>query len=243
MSHDVPPSEADRVSHPLRWDPELTRPRRGPSIFRDPLRTSLAVTAVILAIGAVMPWAQGFIGFLPKAYGGFEGASDGLILLVFAVILLVMARDSNFIRAQDGARRWAPMIIGLICLGDWVIGRQQAEFEIGRWVDQGGHGALTPGFLVAGVGTLGVALVGSFASLRHREGETGGPASLVRLPRRSDIPTLTTTIGALAGLAVSAFVAISVFPPVAIGGVIIFFAGFGIIVGAYLGRTIGRRLV
>jgi hypothetical protein len=231
------------VSHPLRWDPDLTRIRGGPSILRDPLRTALAASAVVLGIGALLPWADGFIGFLAKHFGGFDGASDGLILFVLAAILVVIARDRTFLRAIDGARRWTPMIIGLVCLGDWIIGRQQAEFEIGRWADQGGHGALAPGFYVAGVGALGVAVVGSFASLRRREGQTDGPASLIRLPRRSDIRTLATAIGALAGLGLAIAAAVSLFPPVAIGGVIVFFAGFGIVVGGYLGRLIGDRLI
>jgi hypothetical protein len=230
------------VSHPLRWDPELTKIRSGPSIIHDPLRTSLAVTAIILAIGAVQPWAEGFIGFLPKKFGGFEGASDGLILLVLAGILVFIARDRGFIRAADGARRWTPMIIGLICLADWIIGRQQAEFSIGRWVDQGGRGALTPGLYIAGVGALGVAVVTSFAALRHHEGESGGPASLVRLPRRSDIPTLTTVIGAILGAGLGVALAAAIVPPVAVGGLSIFTAGFGIVAGGYLGRAIGRWL-
>ena len=220
----------------------MTKVRSGPSIIHDPLRTALAVPAIVLAVGALLPWAEGFIGNLPKRFGGFDGASDGLILFVLAGILLAIARNRDFVRAPDGARRWAPMIIGLVCLGDWVIGRQQGQFEIGRWVDQGGRGALTPGFYVAGVGALGVALVGSFASLRRREGETGGPASLFRMPRRSDLPTLLTALGALAGLALSVALAVSLFPPVAIGGVIVFFAGFGVLTGGYLGRAIGRRL-
>jgi hypothetical protein len=101
---------------------------------------------------------------------------------------------------------------------------------------------LTLGFYVAGIGALGVAIVGSFASLHRREGETGGPASLFRMPRRSDLPTLMTALGALAGLAVSVALAVSLFPPVAIGGVIVFFAGFGVLTGGYLGRAIARWL-
>jgi hypothetical protein len=42
-------------------------------------------------------------------------------------------------------------------------------------------------------------------------------------------------------LALAIWTAVSLFPPVAIGGVIIFFAGFGVVIGGYLGRAIGRR--
>ena len=229
-----------RMSHPLRWDPELTKVRSGISILRDPLRTALAAAAIVLAIGSLLPWAEGFIGFLAKRFGGFDGASDGLILFVLAALLLFIARDPGFLSAPDGARRWTPLTIGLVCFGIWLIGRQQAEFEIGRWVDQGGRGALAPGFYVAGIGAIGVAAVGSFASLRRRAGEVGGPASLLRLPRRSDVPTLATAIGALIGLGVAVGTAVSLFPPVGIGGILVFFAGFGIIAGMYVGRTVGR---
>jgi hypothetical protein len=230
------------VSHPLRWDPELTKVRSGESIIRDPLRSALAVAAIVLAVGAFLPWAEGLIGYLPKHFGGFDGISDGSILFVLAAILVVIALDHDFVRARDGARRWTTMIIGLICLGDVAIGRQLADFEIAHWVDQGGHGALAPGFFIAGAGALGVALIGSYASLHRREGETGGPASLFRRPRRTDAKPLATTIGALAGLALAVAAAVSLFPPVTIGGVIIFFAGFGVVIGAYLGKAIGQRL-
>ena len=229
------------MSHPLRWDPDLTKVRSGRSLTRDPLRTALAVAAIILAIGALLPWAEGFIGFLAKTFGGFDGASDGLILFVLAAILLAIARDQGFLHARDGARRWTPMIIGLVCLADWAIGRQQAEFEIARWVDQGGRGALSPGFYVAGLGALGVAVVGSFAALRRREGETGGPASILRLPRRSDAKTLAMTIGALLGLGLGIALAEALAPGAA-RGLILFFGGFGVIAGGYAGRWLGLRL-
>jgi hypothetical protein len=220
----------------------MTKVRSGHSMLRDPLRTGLAVAAIILAVGAALPWADGYIGYLAKHFGGFEGAQDGYILIVLAIILVVLARDTTFLAARDGARRWTPMVIGLVCLGDWFIGRQQAEFEIGRWLDQGGRGGLAPGFFVAGIGAIGVALSGSYSSLRHREGEVGGPSSVFRMPRRSDLPTLATAVGCLVGLAIAVAAAVSLFPPIAIGGVIVFFAGFGIVAGGYLGRQIGGWL-
>ena len=45
------------MTHPLRWDPELTKVRTGTSIVRDPLRASLAGAAIVLGIGAFLPWA------------------------------------------------------------------------------------------------------------------------------------------------------------------------------------------
>ena len=230
------------MTHPLRWDPDLTKPERRPSIFRDPLRAGLAVSGLAIAIGSTQPWAEGTVGFQPQSFGGFEGAGDGAILLFFALILLFMARDRGFVDARDGARRYLPMIAGLICLGDWVIARQGADLLIDGWLRTGGTGSLAPGFYLAGLGSLGAAVVGSVASLRKGDGRTGGPGSLIRLPRRSDVPTLVASLGLVVGFLLGAGLAISVFPATVVQAPLVFLAGFGAIAGTYLGRSIGRWL-
>lgn len=230
------------MSYPLRWDPELTKAEKGPSILRDPLRASLAAAGIALAIGSLRPWAEGTAGSQPQQFGGFDGAGDGAILLFFAIGLLLIARDRGFLHARDGARRWTPMIVGIICLADWFIARQQVEFQIAQWVRPGGTGALAPGFYLAGLGALTATVVGSIASLRQGEGRDGEPVSLLRRPGRSDIPTLATTIGALAGLGLGAAVAIEIFPATVVDAPLVFIAGFGVIAGARLGRVVGRRL-
>jgi hypothetical protein len=230
------------VSYPLRWDPDLTKAEKGQSILRDPLRASLAAAGIALAIGSLRPWAEGTAGGQPQEFGGFDGAGDGAILLFFAICLLLMVRDRGFLRARDGALRWTPMLVGIICLADWFVARQQVEMQIAQWVRPGGTGALAPGFYLAGLGALTAAVVGSFASLRGGEGRGGELVSLLRRPRRSDIPTLATTIGALAGLGLGAAVAIDIFPAAVVDAPLVFIAGFGVIVGARLGQTVGRWL-
>ena len=133
------------MSYPLRWDPELTKAENGPSILRDPLRASLAAAGIALAIGSLRPWAEGTAGSQPQQFGGFDGAGDGAILLFFAICLLLMVRDRGFLRARDGALRWTPMIVGIICVVDWFVARQQVEFQIAQWVRPGGTGSLGPG--------------------------------------------------------------------------------------------------
>jgi hypothetical protein len=230
------------VSHPLRWDPDLTKAEKGQSILRDPLRAGLAAAGIALAIGSLRPWAEGTAGSQPQQFGGFDGAGDGAILLFFAIGLLLITRDRGFLRARDGARRWTPMIVGIICLADWFVARQQVELQIAQWVRPGGTGALSPGFYLAGLGALTATVVGSFAGLRQGEGRSGGPALLLRRPRRSDIPTLATTIGALAGLGLGAAVAFNIFPAAVVNAPLVFIAGFGVIAGARLGRAVGRWL-
>ncbi len=230
----------------LRWDPSLTTVRSGRPIYRDPLRLALAVGAGIMFVGALLPWAEGRIGFLPKKFGGLDGAADGLILATLGFVLIVIARSRDFLDAPDGGRRWLPMLIGVVCIGIWLLGRQQAEQAIAAWEDDDGSGSLVAGYWVAGVGVLIVAAVGSFASLRHHEGETSSPMSLLRMPRRSDLDSLGATFGALGGAVAAGGAAVAVFPPSAVGAPLIFFAGIGFVLGAYAGRRIGsglRRLI
>jgi hypothetical protein len=230
------------MTHRLRWDPDLTKVERDPSILRDPLRAGLAASGLAIVIGCLQPWAEGMVGFQPQSFGGFDGAGDGAILVFLAIILLFMSRDRGFVEAGDGARRYLPMIVGLMCLGDWVIGRQQADLLIAGWLRTGGTGSLAPGFYLAGLGALGAAVVGSVASLRKGEGRTGGLGSLIRRPRRSDVPTLVASTGLLVGFLLGAGLALSVFPAAVVEAPLVFLAGFGAVAGAYLGRSIGGWL-
>jgi len=230
------------VTHPLRWDPDLTKVERSPSILHDPLRAGLAASGLAIVIGCLQPWAEGTVGFAPQTFGGFDGAGDGAILLFLAIILLFIARDRGFVEARDGGRRYLPMIIGLISIADWVIGRQQADLLIDGWLRTGGTGSLAPGFYLAGAGALGAAVLGSVASLRKGEGRTGGLGSLVRLPRRSDIPTLVASTGLVGGFLLGAGLALSIFPAAVVDAPLVLLAGFGAVVGAYAGRSIGRWL-
>jgi hypothetical protein len=230
------------VTDRLRWDPDLTTAESGRPFYRDPLRLGLVVGTATMMIGALLPWAEGHVGFLPKRFGGLDGASDGLILATFGFVLLLIARSRDFLEAPDGGRRWAPMLIGILCVGIWLLGRQSAEQAIASWVEDSGSGSIVGGFWLAGIGVFLVATLSSFASLRHHEGETSSPTALLRMPRRSDLGPLGATVGALAGAIAGGEAAVSMFPPTTVGAPLVFFAGIGFVLGAYAGRRVGLVL-
>lgn len=234
------------MSDRLRWDPNLTTARTGRPFHRDPLRLGLAIGGAIMMVGGFLPWAEGRIGFLDVRFGGLDGAADGLILSTFGLILLIIARSRDFLEAPDGGRRWTPMLVGLASLGIWLLGRRRAELSIAGWEDDDGTGSIVVGWWVAGIGVLLAAVVGSFASLRHHEGETSSPMSLLRWPRPSDFGPLGATIGAIGGALGAGVAAVAIFPPTTLSAPLLFFAGFGFVAGAYSGRRVGmglRRLV
>ena len=212
----------------LRWDPDLTTARTGRPFYRDPLRLALAVGAGIMMVGALLPWAEGRVGFLPKQFGGLDGAADGLILATLGFVLFIIARSRDFLEAPDGARRWTPMLIGLVCFGIWLLGRQQAEQAIAAWEDDDGSGSIAIGWWVAGIGVLAVAILGSFVSLRR--------------PRRSDLEPIGASLGGIVGAIAAGAAALALFPATIVGAPLIFFAAIGFILGAYAGRRFGSEL-
>jgi hypothetical protein len=158
------------------------------------------------------------------------------------VILVLFVRSPDFLDAPDGARRWAPLIVGLICVGVWLLGWQQSEIMIESWEHDFGHGSVVAGLWVTGIGVAIVAISGAYATLRYHEGQTGDPTALIRAPRRSDAGPILTWVGGIAGMLIGAGAALSTFPPISASAPMVFMGGFGLIFGAYLGRAIGNRL-
>jgi len=230
------------LSDKLRWDDSLTTARSHPAFLHSRLRIALAVSAVIMLIGSLMPWAEGMVGLLPKSFGGFDGAADGLILAALSIVALLFARSPDFLDAPEGLRRWAPMLLGLICVGLWLLGFQAAQFQIAGWVDDDGHGSMVIGYWIAGIGALSLAVAGSYATLRYHEGQTSDPTALIRLPRRSDAPTLLAWVFGIAGLVLGASIASNWFDPAGRAAPMFFMAAAGILGGAYVGRAVGRLI-
>ena len=220
----------------------MTKVRRGRKLLREPLPTALAVGAVILMIGAFLPWAQGMIGYLPVAFGGMDGAADGLILATLALVLLLVAWKDDFTEPIGGIRRWLPLSVGLVCVGIWVLGWQSANMAIARWADDDGRGSIVAGYWIAGAGVAIVAIVGAVVTLRPRQGEPRPPLPELRAPRRDDIPDIVAWIGAAVGAVVLGAAALALFDPVAVGIPLVFFGAIGAMLGVHWGRSIGRMM-
>ena len=227
----------------LRWDESLTKTRRGFTILRSPLRITMGIGALIMMIGCLMPWAQGHLGLLPVQFGGFDRASDGVILFVLgAVVLGLFVRGADSLNAPEGLRRWAPLIIGIVCVGLWLVALQQSLITIESWRRDYGDGAVVAGWWVTGIGALIVGITGAYATLRHHEGETSDATALLRKPRRSDAGPILTWVGGIAGLVLGAGAALEIFPAISASAPMVFLGGLGMILGAYLGRVAGNAI-
>jgi hypothetical protein len=239
----VPEAARPAAADGLRWDENLTKVRRRHAIFHSPLRITMGIGALIMMVGCFMPWAQGHLGFLGVQFGGFDRASDGLILVALGIVILaIFVRSADFLDAPDGARRWAPLIVGVVCAGLWLVALQQSLITIESWRREYGDGSVVAGWWVTGVGAVIVAITGAYATLRHHEGPAGERAAILRMPRRSDAGTILAWVGGIAGLVLGAGAALEIFPAISASAPMVFLGGFGMIVGAYLGRLAGNAI-
>jgi len=248
MSQSPQPPAAPQAPHSsaadrLRWDEGLTKTRRGHAILHSPLRLLIAAGAIIMIVGSFLPWAQGFLGLLPVQFGGFDRASDGLILTVFGIaVLFVVVRIPDFFDAVEGPRRWAPLFVGVGCLGLWLVGWQQSLITIESWERDYGHGSIAAGFWITGIGAGILAVTGTYASLRYREGQKTDATALLRRPRRTDAGPILAWVLGIAGLLLGVWAALAIFPPISVAAPMVFMGGIGMILGAYLGRSLGATI-
>jgi hypothetical protein len=196
-----------------------------------------------MMVGCLLPWAQGHLGYLAVQFGGFDRASDGLILFALGIVILVLfVRSSGFLDAPDGARRWAPLVVGVVGVGLWLVALQQSLITIESWRRDYGDGSVVSGWWVTGFGAVIVGITGAYATLRHHEGQAGERTAILRKPRRSDAGTIFTWVGGIAGLVVGAGAALEIFPAISASAPMVFLGGFGMILGAYLGRLAGNAI-
>lgn len=227
----------------LRWDPGLTERPHDPGLLRDPLRLAVVAGTMVFIVGSLLPWAEGMIGFLPVFYGGgLDPTADGFFLAILGAVLLFFVRDRGFVEAEDGPRRWAPMLIAIGGVVLWIVGSQSGATAIRRWEGDDGSGSLALGYWAAGIGVVTAAIAATIAALRRRPGEGAIRLPRPRLPGRSDVEGLLGAAGALVGMVVGVLGALAVFDPISVIVPLLFFGALGLIFGQFAGQSIGERL-
>lgn len=227
----------------LRWDESLTQGSRDPGLLRDPLRLAVVAGTIVFIVGALLPWAEGMIGFLPVFYGGgLDPTADGFFLAIVGAVLLFFVRDHGFVEATDGPKRWAPMLIALAGVVLWLVGSQSSATAIRRWEGDDGTGSLALGYWIAGAGVVTAAVAATIAAVRRRPGE--GPIRLPhpRLPGRGDVEGVLGAVGAVVGAVAGAVGALALFDPISVIVPLLFFGTLGLIFGQFAGQSIGARL-
>jgi len=224
-----------RASAPTRrWPPRA---------LKDPVRATLLIAAVALAVGSISGWIQVWLpgrGWFEVS--GFTGAGDGGITLEVAVLLFVLAWSERLWTSRLAVVVVAPLVLGVFALLDLRIALHNALLYLDSLKNAGGQGYMLPGFYLTVAGAGGAAVAGVIRVWRVRR-ETSWTIGM----RRS---MAAAVAGGLLGALTGFWMGITVGERLtedAIGGVtgsvMIFLAiGFGFTgawVGAWVGNIIG----
>jgi hypothetical protein len=138
------------------------QPRRLPEALRDPLRATLLVGLLILAIGTLMPW---MLVWMPGRnffeVSGFERAGDAGILLELGLVALALTWSSQAWHSKIAILLAGPLIVGLACLFLLRVAYADAMTYFASLENSGGYGSLLPWFWVAIVGAIIVTIGGA----------------------------------------------------------------------------------
>ncbi|HEY7737366.1 MAG TPA: hypothetical protein VH813_11275 [Candidatus Limnocylindrales bacterium] len=190
---------------PWSLDSAIAARDHGPSIFRQPARFLVLAGAIAALAGSPWTWAYPIDLPLEIPYTGLAETSDGFLIGLAAVIMLVLATSRSAATSTTRAVQMLPVIVGSAVVLLAVGAVQTAERHIAHWEHLGGSGAIHPWLTMIVVGSAMMALGGAWISLR--DSRRYRPAPSVDPPLvtpanvvRAVAGVVATALGAFAGL-------------------------------------------
>jgi hypothetical protein len=226
----------------IEWQPHAAPTERLRGLRDDPGRILLLVAAVLLFVGAFLPWAEGIdaLGH-PAAYTAQMGLADGVILLVLALILAVMAGTRLLIETTSRTVQLLPLALAVVAVAMWIGADRTSLQYIADWIDSGGHGAQTAIRYTTALG-IGLIVAGVLWLEVTRPTEVKSATRSLRAEWRiSRVSLLEGVMAAI--LAVVFAVLFGALTIAAIGPNGAFFAVFSTLIGMAVGISLGLGLV
>jgi hypothetical protein len=179
---------------PLRPTP---RERGLPGVFRDPVRTALLISGVLLFVGSLLDWIEVFQpGHGWTSISSFARAGDGAITLELGLIIGLIAWADRTATSRLPALIALPLVLGIASLLLMKLSFDSAQELLASLANGGGYGYLLPGFYVALAGALLATGLGAAAVLRARR-----HVSFTFEVRRATLaPILGGAVGAVLGM-------------------------------------------
>ncbi|CAN5783524.1 hypothetical protein BH24CHL6_BH24CHL6_04240 [soil metagenome] len=126
-----------------------------PPLLRDPARLLLLLAAVCLIVGNLIPWAVGLDpAGRPAAYRSTQGTAEGVPLIAFGILFLLLARDRTMWESTSRSLQLLPVLAGLISVVMWLGADFYSNLMIEDWIRGGGSGAQTNARLIVAVGIV-----------------------------------------------------------------------------------------
>ena len=154
--------EAHVTTPPLN---QLDWHRRGPEplperpLWRDPARLLFLSAAILLVLGALLPWAVGLdaVG-RPDSYRPTQGTAEGVFFIAAALLMVYLARNDGTWTSTSRSLQLLPVLVAAVCVAMWIGADTYAQAVIDNWVRGGGSGAKTTAPLVAAAGIAAILL-------------------------------------------------------------------------------------
>lgn len=214
------------------------------SLLWQPARAVLSVAAVFVFVSAFTPWATAMSVAGPVSFAPRQGNSDGVLMIVFASLLLVWTLRRDVAGSTSRTIQLIGPLLSFSCGAVWITAERATRDAIEQWRLLGWFGSET---VMASL-TL-VAIVGAFsASLwidrRRPEAVRNRTSGLLReweISRSSVIQVTCGALGACIGAAGSLALGV-----VLTGGwsyaalLFVVLCAFGLLFGAQLGGRLGR---
>ena len=226
----------------VEWQPHVVAGARLRGFRDDPGRVVLLISAVLLFVGAFLPWASGLDPLQkPITYTAQEGLADGFLLMVLAAILAVMAGTRLLVETTSRTVQLLPLGLAVVAVAMWIGANRASIAAIKDWETLGGQGDQTLIPITTAI-AIGLILLGvlwlEVTRPQEVKAATRGLREEWRISRVSLVEGIVAAI-----LAVIFAVAFGAATIAAVGPNGAFFAVFSTLIGMAVGISIGLGLV
>lgn len=215
------------------------------TLLHEPGRGLLLLAAILLVVGALLPWAIGFnAGGDPLAVRPTEGLGEGVYMLLVGLTMLALGVGRLIVETTNRLLQLVPAALTIVAAAMWLNADNLSRRAIETWEIGGGSGEQTLAPWIALGGTAAAALATVLLELRRPADVRAQTPSLGRelgINGRALLGAVVTgLLGLLGGaLALGATVAVfgirGILPAIAMGI-------FGLLAGLAIGGRVARRL-
>jgi hypothetical protein len=225
--------------------PSRRRLRPAPdSLLWQPARAVLSVAAVFVFVAAFAPWATAMSVAGPVSFAPRQGNSDGVLMMVFASLLLVWTLRRDAAGSTSRTIQLIGPLLAFSCGAVWITADRATHDAIDQWRLLGWFGSETPMASLTLVAIASAFIASVWIDRRRPEAVRNRTSGLLRewqISRSSVIQVTCGTLGGCVGAAGGLALGVALTGGWSYAALLfVILAAFGLLFGAQLGGRLGR---